>query len=466
MYVVPNDYYYRLHHVRPRFKRNVENVLIFVAEEISRIGRLPELDFRNMLNYNIRSFPGNHEKTEKTINNWRTEISALFGFVINKNGLCEPGLRAVELAEKQDLVEFFKKFLYCFQYPGSHIKDHEVVNDLKNGIKFKPAQYLIKLLRYAEKSTNSRCYITKGEFCHCIFNDLRCIRDNEKPKITWGRILENREKHVDYDLTGDVVRYAGDLMDYMVYANLLITHNNIEFYLNNLENDALIIFDNSNEWFGGYDNIDPNLEDVASVKDDWFSYVNRPLDNIDFSTNLLALVAESDEEYEQLVELSKEAFTEKLSAPSKLSPKDIGDYGESLILTHEKQRIKNEGREDLTHLITLIPNQSAVGYDINSIESNEQRRLIEVKTTISHTPLKFYKFYLTTNEWRAAVTYGDRYFIYRLMVNKDTSQLFVIQNPVQLFLQGQLNMMPDKGANLTILPESSGNFEELLTWKD
>ena len=37
-YKIPEEYYFRLHHVRPRFKGDIENVLIYVAEEISRVG--------------------------------------------------------------------------------------------------------------------------------------------------------------------------------------------------------------------------------------------------------------------------------------------------------------------------------------------------------------------------------------------------------------------------------------------
>jgi hypothetical protein len=46
MYSFPEDYYFRIHHVRPRFKGNVENVLIFVATEIAKLGEMPEDDFK------------------------------------------------------------------------------------------------------------------------------------------------------------------------------------------------------------------------------------------------------------------------------------------------------------------------------------------------------------------------------------------------------------------------------------
>ncbi len=66
-----------------------------------------------------------------------------------------------------------------------------------------------------------------------------------------------------------------------------------------------------------------------------------------------------------------------------LTTKDIGDIGESLVHGHECMRMKLGGREDLIHLIKRIPTQFAVGYDISSVELNECKRYIEVKTTIS-----------------------------------------------------------------------------------
>ena len=132
MYKVPEEYYFRIHHVRPRFKGDIENVLLFMATEISKMEEMPEKDFANELNNAIRRYPGNGIREIKTINNWRTEISALFGYFIVENGTTRPGKRAIELAKKEDLVEAFKTFLYTFQYPGAHIKAHEVLKQIEN----------------------------------------------------------------------------------------------------------------------------------------------------------------------------------------------------------------------------------------------------------------------------------------------------------------------------------------------
>ena len=78
-YKIPDEYYFRIHHVRPRFKGDIENVLIYMAEEINRIGECETAEFVQRINTAIYNYPGNAHRELKTINNWRTEISALFG---------------------------------------------------------------------------------------------------------------------------------------------------------------------------------------------------------------------------------------------------------------------------------------------------------------------------------------------------------------------------------------------------
>ena len=59
IYKIPSEYEFRIHHCRPRFKNNVENVLIYMATEITRIGNGTRDEFNKSLNDAIRCFPGN-----------------------------------------------------------------------------------------------------------------------------------------------------------------------------------------------------------------------------------------------------------------------------------------------------------------------------------------------------------------------------------------------------------------------
>ena len=468
-YTIPKQYYFRIHHPRPRFKNDVENVLIYVAENISKLDPMPESDFAQRLNQAIYGYPGNAHKELKTINNWRTEISSLFGFVQHHdNDIAEAGLRAKELAENGDLVAFFKTYLYSFQYPGAHIKSHAILEQIEQGIHFKPAQYILRLLTYIKKVEGTNIGLTKGEICHCIFNDLRVTRDGEDVSLVWERIKSNRKNKLTYDMTGDVIRYAGDIVDYMEIANLLNTWDSRTYYLNELENETIIKFIESKEWFSGYDRMIANrsgsLDAINSVYSDWFSYVNRDMSATDFKTDILAYIAADEQEYESLKNTGNE-ITQRIKSEDDFTTKDIGDMGENLVHGHECMRVKIGGREDLIHLIKRIPTQFAVGYDISSVELDERKRYIEVKTTVSSKPLHFNSVHLTRNEWNTASTTRDAYYVYRLMICKGVTKLFLLQDPVGLYKQDKINMIPNDGVDITFDPKTVGKFEDLLVWK-
>ncbi len=484
-YKIPDEYYFRIHHVRPRFKGDIENVLIYVAEELVRVGERPKDEFAGLVNESLYLYPGNAHRNIKTINNWRTEISALFGFIEHTNTTSKPGRRALELANNQDLVESFKIFLYNFQYPGAYIKPKNVLEQIEAGVRFKPAQYILKLLKHANNAGGNVKGITKFEACHCIFNDLRVTRDNEGVEATWKRICDNRERKVEYDTTGDVVRYAGDIIDYMEIANLLKTYDSRTYYLNTLEEETIIKFCESTEWFTDYDSmIESRKGDISKVTDcteRWFSYVNRDINDTDFSTDILAFIAndekeldelkrnsipEDSQEYSELFERD-DALDERVrSSFESFTTKDIGDIGEALVHGHECMRIKLGGREDLIHLIKRIPTQFAVGYDISSVELDERKRYIEVKTTISSKPLHFNRIHLTKNEWNTASSMHDRYYIYRLLLSKNERKLFLLQDPVGLYKSDKIDMIPSNGADITFDPSKVGEFGVLLTWKN
>jgi len=140
-YNIPDKHYFRIHHVRPRFKNNIEEVLLFMATAISSVRLLPKKDFGTFLIKEIYKFPGNQNRKLKTIHNWRTEIAALFSLYYEDDEFSKPSSLAIDLAKSQDLTKFFKYFLYTFQYPGGHIKPREVLNLLEKKILFHPTNY-------------------------------------------------------------------------------------------------------------------------------------------------------------------------------------------------------------------------------------------------------------------------------------------------------------------------------------
>lgn len=206
------------------------------------------------------------------------------------------------------------------------------------------------------------------------------------------------------------------------------------------------------------------LEAINECNAGWEKYANRDLRDTDFSTDILAFISEDSDEYEHLKLQSTALFEKRLDDDTELTTKDIGDMGEGLVHSHECQRVKIGGRPDLVHLIQRIPTKFAVGYDIQSVELDTRKRYIEVKTTISMKPLHFNKVHLTPNEWSTATTMKDRYFVYRLGISKSEKKLFIIQDPVALYKNNVIDMVPRDGAEIAFDVNTAGSFEELLSW--
>lgn len=472
MYRIPDEYYFRLHHSRPRFKSDVENVLLFIASEVASIEPTDKDSFREKLNAAIRLYPGNASATDKTIDNWRTEISSLFGLIERDGNIRKPGRMALLLADNQDLIEFFRYFLYYFQYPGGHLKSQESMKMIEAGIKFKPAKYLISVLLEGQKLVEGGKFgITKAEATHCIFNDLRVTRDGQSPKTTATKILAQRSVGTEYDNDGDITRYAGDILDYLQLADLTRQRPNYQFYLNMANLDVLQAFVSSDDFFKPYEYLYNKQgltpANVSEAIDEWFAYVNNKIDTSIFEANVLSIIEEMEETTEKTeqTDFIKEVLLRirtRKEAETGIKTKEVGDIGETIVIEHEKVRLTNLNRKDLLHLIQKIPEKFAVGYDISSFQGVDNiRRYIEVKTTISRGKLFTSNFHMTPSEWSAADTLSKNYYVYRLMISSEDVTLFLIQDPVGKYKESLLNMMPRDGADIRY-SEKSGVWEELL----
>ena len=463
---------YRLHHVRPRFKNDVEGVLLFMANEIYNLGSKVQKEFDVELDDIIRTYPNNYGKADKTIANWRTEISALFGLFQYDEDIKMPSNTCKILAQDQDLIQFFRYFLYYFQYPGGHLKSQEACNMIQAGIRFHPTQYILEVLLAGREKTKKSFGITKAEATHLIFNDLEVTRDCRCPKKTVDLILSNRSNDFRYDNSGDVVRYAGDVLDYMELADLVELKPNYQYYPNMQYLDVFQAYIDADVYFEGYKDLygkkDLQPSDVKKNEKSWYNFINSDLNEDLFKADISKLITPKNIEEpsdKSLIQLSLEKIDNKKTNNITIKTKEIGDIGEAIILNHEKIRITNLDKVDLIHLIQKIPEHFGVGYDIKSFlgEDDDFRNIhIEVKSTISKGKLSSYSFHMTPNEWQSAESYQDLYFVYRLMISSEDVKLFIIRNPVAAYKNDLIKMTTRDGATIKYT-EASGKWAEVLS---
>lgn len=486
-YNIPDKYWCRLHFVRPRFKNNIENVLLYMANECCRIPRCSCKDYSDRYFNAIRMFPGNIGKAEKTYQNWRTEIPALFSFYKEDKAMdiTETSRMAKFLHDEQDLTQFLRLFLLTFQFPGGHLKPQYINSFIQKGIRFKPAQFIIKVLLsgneiLSRQGSEKNMSISAEEATYCIFNDLRVTSGKTTPDEVAKTILENRKNKIHYynpqdhkiqSLTGkartkgDVTRYAGDILDYMEISNLL----NVKygFYtLKENQQQAINIFRDDKTFFKGYEKFYDNKKDVTSeislVEPEWYEYVNESMNPELFKTDIQSIL-QKDEEIDVVFD---DRIKDVVNSDDKTT-KDIGNIGEALICGHEKMRMKINGYEDFIRLIQIVDSPSYhPGYDIDSYEADgtEDHRYIEVKTTISKKKIQMFGFHMSTNEWRVAGTIKEHYCVYRLMLSEKEKTLFVLRNPVALYKTDQIEAEPRDGMEISF-SENKFKPTELLTWK-
>ena len=486
-YEVPDNYWHRIHFVRPRFKSNIENVLLYMANECCRIPKCSCEEYNRKYFNAIKMFPGNIDMADKTLHNWRTEIPALFGFYKEdkKNDVTETSKMAFFLNDHQDLTQFLRLFLFSFQFPGGHMKPQDIKEIIYHGIRFKPAKTIIQVLMagnkiLGEEGSEKEMSVSAEEATYCIFNDIRVTTGKFSPDQIAHIILDNRKNKVKYynpndsktlslkgtaRTKGDMIRYAGDILYYMEIANLLDKHNGY-YSMKGNELAALTMFANDVTWFSGYEPFYKKdvieTTDLSKIEPIWFEYVNNSMKPDLFKTNISSILGQNEE-----IDVVFEDRIKDVVLSDDRTTKDIGNLGEAIICGHEKMRLKINGYEELIKLIQIVDSPAYhPGYDIDSFEADgtECHRYIEVKTTISKQKIQMYGFHMSPNEWSVASTIKEHYYVYRLMLSEKDKILFVLCNPVALYKNDKIEAEPRNGMEITF---STEHFEptELLIWK-
>ena len=486
-YQVPEKYWHRIHFVRPRFKSNIENVLLYMANECCRIPKCSCEEYSRRYFKAIKMFPGNIDMADKTLHNWRTEIPALFGFYKEDKeaDTTEASRMAIFLHENQDLTQFLRLFLHSFQFPGGHMKPQDLKDIIHHDIRFKPARTIIQVLMsgnrlLADMDIEKEMSISAEEATYCIFNDTRVTSGKILSEQVAQTIIDNRQNKVRYynnkdpkvlSLTGqarskgDITRYAGDILDYMEIANLLEKHNGYYFLKGN-ELISLDTFANDTTWFSGYDMLykkkDIETVELSKLESMWFEYINNSMNPNLFKTDLHSVIGQREE-----IDVVFEDRIKDVVASDNRTTKDIGNLGEAIVCGHEKMRLKINGYDEFVKLVQVVDSPTYhPGFDIDSFEADgtENHRYIEVKTTISKQRIQMYGFHMSPNEWRVAETIKEHYCVYRLMLNEKEKILFILRNPVALYKSDKIEAEPRNGMEITF---STEHFEptQLLSWK-
>lgn len=462
MYKTPADLFLRLHFSRSRFTRTLEDTLLILANKIANLGMVEKSEFNLLIDKAIReTVPGS--LSEKAISNRRSEMISLFGLVKYEDNFVLPGKRLSTLMQSEDIPRFFKSFCNRFQFPGGFLKPDKISDMVLAGVKFKPAQYILKMLKIAQ-SKHGDFALSAAEVTHFIFYDKRVTVQGDTPDKALERIIEARRNEEQLDKTGDLIRYARDFLNYMVEANLLAELKGM-YAINDKEADAIKVIVADKNFFDGYSKVIKSdgtwdKEEYKKVDAEWMEWFADGPEDVIFQTSAQALIKD-DSNYPDQWKKIKEILERKDPVLRGNALKEIGDEGEKIVYEYEKEEVRRT-RKDLVQLVRLVSSTAALGYDIISVnpEDGRKKKYIEVKTTkknyVSNINIPFT---ISINEWSVAKQLGDDYYIYRVIITKEGLTIFSVQNPFKQAEEG--NLLVEPIAYKVVYSEKSGTILEI-----
>lgn len=456
MYSPENQY--RCTIIRGKSQTDMEDLLPLYANMVHKLCPCEEEQFKqscckilSKALFSTESFNLLSESNQKTVLNHLTEIAGTLlglyfpitdtqsGFTyIYESDSCK------HLVEHNDYPIFFKNLCLNFQFPNGAKWFKFIEEDINHSIHIKPFCYVIGLLYYAQ-SQQTKELLTKQEIGYYVLNNLDVLQGKVTFKEVYDRIMYDRHHKVKREkLSGSKDwQHIKEQFNLLELANLVETDATY-IWLNKEEKNSISYFIESKNHFifdaSSYDI--SSLEGRKKYTDDWkaaYGAFDYNLEETKPSFTGSIVVVGKDEQYAH-------------SGATKSSV-DLGDEGEALVFRLEQERIKRY-KERLVNKVLLLGKTKGLGYDISSIEGDENplrpefARYIEVKSTKRVTEPSFNNtswtdsLNITAKEWVAAEQYGEYYNIYRVYFTKTKTFIVRINNPYKKSVDGEIEVYP------------------------
>lgn len=449
MYTPENQY--RCTIIRGKSQTEMEDLLPVYANIVHKYCPCTEETFRNSafsdLSYTLfhtREFSQLPKNKQKTVKNHYTEImGVLLGLFYPKYDAeaKEVIIHETEscrfLIEKSDFPTFFKNLCLNYQFPNGEKKITTIQKEMELGIKLKPFCFVVKLLHIAN---SHKQLLSKQEIGYYALNNLDVLCGNVSADEVFNRIMEDRLNGIKRNkLSGsNEWQHIKEQFNLLELANL-VEHDSERIWLNSEEASAIALFikKQNSPMFDVYSyNLNATVRRKQIVQD-WKEYNGK------FNMELLNTSP-------VLGYIDNAKLKGGVTAIK--STTDLGNEGEALVFKLEQERVKFY-KERLVNKVLLLGKTKGLGYDISSIEADENpenpefARYIEVKSTRRTTRPSFNQNWtdslnITRKEWVAAQQFGTAYNIYRVYFTKSEVIVVRIHNPFALSKEGKIEVFP------------------------
>lgn len=439
---------YRCTIIRGKSQSEMEDLLPFYAQVVHKNCPCTKEDFDVRCNNQLASFlfrVNDFEKlpddNKKTIRNHITEVMGkLLGlYYTDEEGYVCESSSCTHLYNNHDFPTFFKNICFNLQFPNGAASTKYIKQYMGDKLNFRPLCFVVSLLQYARN--NGNVLLTKQEIGYYVLNNLEVLQGKVSEKEVYDRIILDRQNEIKRpSLSGSRDwQHIKEMFNLLNLANVALTDNTY-IWLNKNEEQAIEIFcKNTTPAFNIYEYNADTTEGAKELKEAWQRYYSSMNKDI---ANLETQFGKTESDREQV----------RQRGAVGLSTVELGDQGEALIYQMEKERVR-QFKERLVNKVLLLGKTKGLGYDISSLEADENpihpefARYIEVKSTKRVTKPSFAENWsdtlnLTTKEWVAAEQYGAYYNIYRVYFTRDEVIVVRVKDPFKLSQEGVIDVFP------------------------
>jgi len=443
------DIQYRCDIIRGKAQKELDNLLPSYANIVSELcpntkdnfkfefnNKLSNIIYKN--DYNLLD-----ENNQKTIDNHRTEIAGkLFGLYFSVNDIVYESESNRKLLEDNDQPAFFKNICLNFQFPNGTQAIQTVIERINDNIRFKPFHFIISLVSLAKER---KIVLNKDEIGYYVLNSKQVLQGLVEIHSVLEEILKDRANGISKKVKSGSfnTQHIREQLNLLSLANLIIIDNN-SIIINQGETRTINLFIEELNSPLKFDIYNFDLSSVESRKvmySEWSEYFGK-------------IAVQDYELISTTIESLRRVEIEVPVVPKVgINQTILGDEGEEFVFTLEKNRVSST-HSRLTNKVILLGKQRGLGYDIASVEANENReepefaRFIEVKSTkrITEPDLEDTTWIdtinLTRKEWIAAKQYRTAYNIYRVYFTPNSTVVRKINDPFNKNENGIINVLP------------------------
>ncbi len=443
--------------VRGRSQNMMEDMLPIYAEIVHQLCPCEKTEFvkgaRKRLSkvlFGVDSYDKLPLGNQKTVNNHLTETAGtllcLYYYDYDEDYNKEYAYESMSckfILEKNDNPAFFKNLCLNMQFPNAAKKKAGVTEDIENNLSVRQLCFVVALLYYAQKQPEKEL-LTKQEIGYYVLNNLDVLQGKVTPDEVYCRIMHDRKNKTKRPkLQGEHEwQHIQEQINLLELANI-VEQDSKHLWLNKDEATAIQIFLAflKKELFDVYAYPIDTPQEFNHLVSEWrqhYSSVNKEIEAL--HTHFATTITIDDHD------------SQHAHSGATQSSVDLGDDGEALVYKLEKERVK-QYKERLVNKVLLLGKTKGLGYDISSLEADENpnkpefARYIEVKSTKRVTEPSFNKDWIdslniTAKEWVAAEQYGEYYNIYRVYFTKAKTIIVRIQNPYKKFQDKGLEVYP------------------------